>query len=100
MVMKFSLCFLLGHRWLITEHVYPIVGKFKLKDEVHPLSEHRLGWLGYMPWWENQKEFIPTPLAGCRAKCDRCNAEVNDIQPSEITKKLEQPILFVSRSEL
>jgi hypothetical protein len=99
--MKFSLCFLLGHRWLITEHVDPIVGKFKLKDEAHPLSEHRFGWLGYVSKYEYEPEkFISTPLAGCRAKCDRCGAEANDMHPSESTRKLEQPILLVSRSEL
>jgi len=98
--MKFSPCSLLGHRWWITEHVDPIVGKFKLKDEVHPLSEHRFGWLGYVSVWEgNPRKLIPTPLAGCRAKCDRCGTEVNDILPTESIRKLEQPVLLVSRSE-
>ena len=98
--MKFSLCSLWGHRWWITEHVDPIVGKYKLKDEVHPLSEHRVGLLGYLWEYECEPEkFIPTPLAGCRAKCDRCGTEVNDIHPSESIRKLEQPVLLVSRSE-
>ena len=95
--LKRLLCTLFGHRWRITHHVVPIMGKFVRRDEKHPLKSIRIGRYGYAEDGFVRDSEVLQPLAGCRAECERCTSRVDDIIKGEETTVIEERMVLVSR---
>ncbi len=83
--MKKLICDFLGHKWIITAHVSPLVISTLLPgDEEHPIANVRVVDCGQFE--RRYRSRRSHPLAGCKAYCDRCNQAWDDTWPESEKK--------------